>query len=106
MLIPQRYADVVLDHAKCVDVRLGWTGSLAIPEDTCLFNFAMKIQTGNSRKAMGKLLMFLFANKLKLVSNSYFFMSPKVSKYKSIVILQWCHHCLFRKQKVITLSCP
>ena len=48
MLIPQGYADVVLDHAKCVDVRLGWAGSLAIQEDTCLFNFAMEIQTGNA----------------------------------------------------------
>ena len=52
MLIPQGYADVVLDHAKCVDVRLGWTGSLAIQEDTCtcLFNFAMEIQTGNAER--------------------------------------------------------
>lgn len=52
MLIQQGYADVVLDHAKCVDVRLGWTGSLAIQEDTCtcLFNFAMEIQTGNAER--------------------------------------------------------
>ena len=49
MLIPQGYADVVLDHAKCVDVRLGWTGSF-IQEDTCLFNLAMKIQTGNAER--------------------------------------------------------